>query len=314
VPALPEGFTLRPPRKDDVPAITALVRRCEEADEGEAERTEEDIEIAQRSLDLERDVRVVEDGSGRLVATYAIRPRLPVRIQAFVAVDPGARGLGIGTVLADAVDERARELVAAGPATAPVALSQHVGELNAGARSLLERHGYRWARRFWIMEIELDGDVPEPEWSEGIRLETMADGVPDRAVYEAMEDAFADHWGFTPHDYDEWRAWGVERDSFDPTLWFIAREGDEVAGAALCAVQEGVPWVHVLGVRRPWRRRGIGLALLRQSFREFRRRGYRRASLGVDSENPTGATRLYERAGMRVVRQSDAFEKELQPT
>jgi mycothiol synthase len=309
--SLPEGYRLRPPLEADVPAITTLIRRGEEADEGQAERTEEDVEIAQRSLDLDRDVRVVEGASGRLVATYAIRPRLPVRIQAFVVVDPDSRGLGIGTALAGAVDERARELVTQARPDAPVALAQHVGHLNAAARSLLERHGYRSVRSFWVMEIELDADVPEPEWDDAIRLETMADGAPDRAVYEAMEEAFSDHWGFAPHDYAEWRAWGVERESFDPTLWFLARDGDEVAGAALCAVQEDVPWVHVLGVRKPWRRRGIGLALLRQSFREFQSRGYARAALGVDSENPTGATRLYERAGMHVVRHSDAFQKEV---
>jgi ribosomal protein S18 acetylase RimI-like enzyme len=69
--------------------------------------------------------------------------------------------------------------------------------------------------------------------------------------------------------------------------------------------------VGVLGVRRPWRRRGLGLALLHASFREFRARGLPRALLGVDSENTTGATRLYERAGMRVERTSDSYEKVL---
>jgi ribosomal protein S18 acetylase RimI-like enzyme len=133
----------------------------------------------------------------------------------------------------------------------------------------------------------------------------------ERTVYEAMEEAFADHWGFVSFPYDEWRAWMLDREEADPTLWRLVWEGDEVAAAALNSVKEGEGWVNVLGVRRPWRRRGLGLALLHESFGEFRRRGLAKAMLGVDSENPTGATRLYERAGMRVERIADTFEKVL---
>src|SRR6266540_1357959 len=140
-----------------------------------------------------------------------------------------------------------------------------------------------------------------------------ASGGPgqEREIFDASEDAFQDHWGFVPHDYHEWRAWTVERPSFDPSLWLIARDGDEIAGISLCYVGEGEGWVGVLGVRRPWRKRGLGRALLLESLRELRRRGMPCGALGVDSENPTGATRLYERAGMNVVNQSDAYKKDI---
>jgi mycothiol synthase len=105
------------------------------------------------------------------------------------------------------------------------------------------------------------------------------------------------------------------RPPFDPSLWFLAVERDEVAGVCLCRPEEdGDPnlgWVSVLGVRPGWRRRGLGLALLQQSFAEFARRGRRGVGLGVDAENTTGAVRLYRRAGMRIVRRSDIYEKEL---
>jgi ribosomal protein S18 acetylase RimI-like enzyme len=101
--------------------------------------------------------------------------------------------------------------------------------------------------------------------------------------------------------------------SYDPTLWFVAYDGDEIAGYALCKPQEGgdpkLGWVDVLGVRRPWRRRGLALALLLHAFGEFRSRGHARVGLGVDTENTTGAVGLYEKAGMRPVRQFDAYEK-----
>ena len=64
-------------------------------------------------------------------------------------------------------------------------------------------------------------------------------------------------------------------------------------------------------MRRPWRRRGLGLALLLRSFGQFYERGQRRVALSVDSDNPSGATRLYERAGMRVEREEVLYEKEL---
>jgi ribosomal protein S18 acetylase RimI-like enzyme len=94
-------------------------------------------------------------------------------------------------------------------------------------------------------------------------------------------------------------------------------DGDEVAGISLCpphSIDDSeVGWVGTLGVRRPWRKRGLGLALLRHSFNEFYRRGKRKVGLGVDAENLTGALRLYENAGMHVEQAFDQYEKELRP-
>ena len=96
------------------------------------------------------------------------------------------------------------------------------------------------------------------------------------------------------------------------SLWFIARDGDEIAGVARCeANRDGGGWIGAIGVRKAWRRRGVGLALLRHAFREFHLRGDPHVGLGVDAENPTGATRLYERAGMRVMNELVLYEKEL---
>ena len=100
---------------------------------------------------------------------------------------------------------------------------------------------------------------------------------------------------------------------FDPSLWFLAEEAEEPAGAILCRQDLGVGWVDSLGVRPAWRRRGLGLALLRHAFGEFHRRGWPGAALGVDAANETGATRLYEGAGMRVARQYAIYQKELRP-
>ena len=101
-----------------------------------------------------------------------------------------------------------------------------------------------------------------------------------------------------------------QRADFDPSLWFLALDGDRIAGTALCFPRsEQLAWVRGLGVRRPWRGRGLGMALLQHAFAAFYARGMRIAGLGVDAQSPSGATRLYERAGMRVTEQYDTLEK-----
>lgn len=133
----------------------------------------------------------------------------------------------------------------------------------------------------------------------------------ERIAYEVHEETFEDSWEHTREPYEEWRHYLVDTESFDPSLWFLAWDGDEPAGVAICRVREVVGWVQILGVRRRWRRHGLGRALLLHAFDEFRRRGYERAGLGVDAESLTGANRLYESVGMRVARQLDFYEKQL---
>ena len=303
-------YRFRSPTLEDFEPIVELVRSVEVADYGEAEETAEDIGVAFKLMDPERDVWVIEDGEGKVVAVGAVRPRHPTRIRAFALVSPAHRGRGIGTELAQRLEVRARQMAEAAPEGETVSLNQDTAPSNQAAKELLERHGYELIRHFWKMGIDLADEPAEPVWPEGIRLETMAPGQ-EREIFDASEDAFQDHWGFVPHDYHEWRAWTVERPSFDPSLWLIARDGDEIAGISLCYVGEGEGWVGVLGVRRPWRKRGLGRALLLESLRELRRRGMPCGALGVDSENPTGATRLYERAGMHVENEDVMFEKDL---
>jgi ribosomal protein S18 acetylase RimI-like enzyme len=132
----------------------------------------------------------------------------------------------------------------------------------------------------------------------------------DEAVFEAHEEAFSDHWGHTRGTYEEWLHRFSERDL---SLWFIAWDGDQVAGYSLCRFRMGIGWVGTLGVRRPWRKRGLGEALLLHSFAEFHRRGMQTIGLGVDAANPTGATRLYQKAGMKVAAEYVIYEKELRP-
>jgi ribosomal protein S18 acetylase RimI-like enzyme len=161
------------------------------------------------------------------------------------------------------------------------------------------------------MVAPLDDPPAAAVWPEGVELRPLD---PDRdleRIYQADEEAFKDHWGSAPMSFETWRGLLVPPD-WDPSLWFIAWDDDEIAGISLCRPSaEGDPdlgWVELLAVRRPWRRRGLALALLLHSFAELRARGRLKVGLGVDAENLTGAVRLYERAGMAPTQQFDVYE------
>jgi mycothiol synthase len=208
-----------------------------------------------------------------------------------------------------------RELEArAAPDVDPGALAMtFVPEAEETLRGVVEAAGYELFRHSFRMARRLAG-VDPPVWPDGIRVTTY-EPEHEALVHAGHQEAFADHWEHKHEPLEEWRKWLVEKPSFDPSLWFLAWDRDEVAGLSLCRVHAsgdaGHGFVSVLAVRRPWRRRGLATALLLHSFEEMERRGMHKASLGVDGENTTGAVRLYELAGMTIERRYDAYRKEL---
>lgn len=177
-------------------------------------------------------------------------------------------------------------------------------------RREFEARGYKTIRHSFRMSIALDGDVAVPEPPEGIELRTVRDGE-QRTVHAGHVEAFLDSWEPFDEGYDAW-AHDMLGEGCDLSLWFLAWDGDELAGYVLCRVSdtaEDTGWIGLLGVRRPYRRRGLGETLLKHAFREFRARGLAKAALGVDAGSPTGATRLYERVGMSVYRETVIYER-----
>jgi GNAT superfamily N-acetyltransferase len=163
------------------------------------------------------------------------------------------------------------------------------------------------------MEIDLAGSVPDPAWPAGIEMRTFRAG-DERAFYETHQETFADSWEPIEETYEEWSHWHLQPPAFVPDLWFLAEADSEPAGVAICHPHSGNPavgWVRILGVRRAWRRRGLGSALLLHALGEFRSRGLSKAGLGVDAESLTGAHRVYERAGMHVAGRFEIYEKAL---
>ncbi len=313
---LPDGFIVRAPTPDDAEAVTDLLRACAIAEFGIAYNTVEGTrsDWGWPGFSLANDAWVVISPEGHMVGYAAVRVWGQVQMYADIAIHPEQRGRSIDSHLLERAEARARERVSEAPDGARVTLRKFVSSVNPAGQHLLEQADYAPVQYDWIMEIDLTEAPPAPQWPAGITVRTFVPGQDDRAVHDAQEEAFQDHRGHIAITFEQWYQRMQARENFDPSLWFLAMDGAEIAGESLCyfyADHGGE--VDELAVRRPWRRRGLGMALLLHSFGEFYRRGIHKIALGVDAQSLTGATRLYERAGMRVVRQYTRYEKELRP-
>ena len=309
----PEGFLVRPPEMDDLEAVHKLMEACDIADYGVPDITLEEMrtEWQAPTFDMEHDAWMVIAPGGRVVGYADMGQREHTRVFTFVRVLPDYVDRGISEPLFSLAEQWARQQIPQAKPEARVTLNTFISSRNQNVQHLLEQLGMTEIRRHWRMEIELDEAPPEPRWPERVFVRTFVPGRDERAVFDTDDEAFRDHWGHLPGNFEEWKHWTVEREKFDPSLWFLAFDGSEMAGISLCTYQLDNGWVDTLAVRRPWRRMGLGMALLLHSFGEFYRRGTHKIGLGVDSQNLTGATRLYKRAGMHVAREYVAYEKEL---
>lgn len=323
---LPEGFTARGANLDDVEPALVLYNRCSQSIIGRDEITDPQAisrEWQSPDFDPAEDIRVVFAPDGRMIGYIEVwtTGKPPVHPWIWGRVDPDFEYMGIGTWMLYWAELRALQALPHMPDDLRFAPRVGTFRESEETKKLFEDFGYRHIRSSYQMLINMDAPVPEPEFPESITLCTFNPETDAEAVYRADTDAFRDHFGFVEMPFEDgferFKHFMIESEEFDPTLWYLAMDGDEVAGFSLCRPRSyddpDLGWVSELGVRRPWRKRGIGLALLRHSFNEFYRRGRRKVGLGVDAQNLTGALRLYESAGMHVHQAYDQYEKELRP-
>jgi len=294
--------TIRPAREEDVEAAAEMLNEHSRGLYGTDDLTAADLLQYWTSPDVElgKDILLAEGQNGDFVGyadlgVHGNMVWLDVR-----GTDPEAL-----PALLEAIEHRAATK------EPDKKLWGYSSAEDASLNDLFEGTGYRRARHSFRMQIDLDGDQPAVEWPDGISVRTVREGE-ERRVYDAQMASFADTWMFAPDPYESWLHWMVETPSFDRSLWFIAEDGGEIAGVSLSRTPENEPglgWVNILGVLPEFRHQGLGQALLRHTFAEFANRGFAAVGLGVDAENPTGAVRLYERAGMHVERTNLIFEK-----
>jgi mycothiol synthase len=296
--------TLRPPRDDEFDAMLELMNAHQLAAFGEADYTADDLRtwLTTPYVEIDRDIRVLER-DGRLIGYADADPTReePALWWCDVKLDPEVDAAEVVAELVAWLEERAVE----------GRLRVWTSEGDTRIVSAFNALGFEPVRHSYRMEIDLAGDPREPVFPADVSVRT-ATAEDHRAVYDAVVEVWQDTNDPIDETFEEWAHWHVERDSYDPALWFLALAGDELAGFSICRTDPVDPqagYVNLLGVRRAWRRQGLGEALLLRSFAAFRQRGLTRGTLGVDASSVTGATRLYERAGMRVYRDTVFLER-----
>lgn len=309
-----DQYTLRHPTQEDLIGVAELISACDVFERAESDYSVEELQMDWRrpEFHLNKDAWIVLAPDGNVVGYEEVFNRKKhYRLSGDGYVHPEHRGQGIGTRLLQVMEVRARQHIPLAPPGEQVTLRNGVSAIDQAGRDLHEHEGYTPVRYFWRMEINMLEIPPEPRWPEGILVRNVIPVKDEKPLYEAFKEAFQDHWGDAPWNFDTWRERRFHREGFDPSLWFLAMADEQIVGGVIGRYRQENGWVVQLAVRPAWRQRGLGLALLQRVLREFYRRGTRQVGLGVDAHNPTGATRLYESVGMQVESEYIVYEKEL---
>ena len=324
-PTLNEGFIFRPAFDTDIPAISDLLNLYWEPLVGLRKFTPEDLttQFHLPGFSLADSVRLILSPSGLLVGVIQVfdMDNPPIHPNVGGCVHPSFEHQGLGSTLIEWGEWRARQAITRVPDGLRVSMVMNSEPTHQPTLHLFEKMGMLSERYFFLMVKDLSEPYPQPVWPDGLLLRTYVENPDLRSYYRATIEAFLDHWGFIEGNEDEriarWR-YRLEHDKdIDPSLWFMVMDGGQIAAISRCSPNTGsdtsMGFVDTLGVRRPWRRQGLALNLLYHVFAEFARRGKQRVALGVDANSLTGATRLYEKAGMVVASRMAQFNKILRP-
>jgi ribosomal protein S18 acetylase RimI-like enzyme len=295
-------FTIRAAELRDLQAVTELFNEHSRRLHGVDDATPDEILLYWESpdVDLARDVLIAEGSDGSIVGYGDL------------GESGGTVWLDVRTLEADPQPALVEALERVAHEKKPGSrLLGYVSEGDTDLRRTYEEAGFEVVRHSYRMEIDLRDLPADPGPPDGVVIRPMREGE-EAQFYEVHEQSFEDAWLHAREPFEQWQHWFLKDPAFDASLWFAAVSDGEIVGVAICAVRQGDPglgWVRILGVLRSHRRRGIGEALLRRAFAEFKSRGHERVGLGVDAQSPTGAVALYERAGMSVARTSVQLEK-----
>lgn len=323
---LPAGYTARSATIEDYQLVFDLLNAHSQHMNGRDDLLDSELlrlDWLNEGFQPETDIHLVFAANGQLVAFVEcwLNQDPPVHPWIFGCVHPAHWGRGLGSHVVTWAEEHAR-----------LALEKCAPELRVAPRSGAEAHnqhgtalfealGWKHIRSYYRMVTDLESTPEVPQLPAGITIRPFDPETELEAVYLTFVDTFKDHFGFIVQPFEkgfaDFKHNLVEEPGYDPRFWFVAMDGDRMAGICVCRPEDPEDaesgWVNELGVRREWRKQGLGYALLKHAFAAFHAHGKKRAGLGVDASSLTGALQLYERAGMRVLRQFDQFEKEFRP-
>ena len=305
---------IRHATRGDLPEVVDLLIACDVAEVGEADTTEEDVssDWGQEGFDLATDAWIAEDAHGEVMGyAYAGDQMHNGEIEGDLWAHPLSGDAGLRGRLLGLVERRAREIAAAAAYGDAAALEIFTLAANRAKRDLLACHGFTPRRTVYRMRIDLPEEPAQKHLPAGIELRPFGEDVDGRVMRATMNEAFEDHFRQSNEPFEAWKTRLLDHPDFDPALWWLAWDGDEAAGALIAYDFGDLGWVKGVGVRRPWRRRGLGAAMLTCAFAALARRGQRRVELGVDAAGETRPLHLYESVGMRMAHAYELFEKRL---
>jgi mycothiol synthase len=319
---LPPGLVLRhlrPP--DDYPPMNAIANAIRRAEGTPFSTTDAQFQHFYETVadcDPTTDVAIAEiDGQmvgyGRAASHEELNGTQIYQVIPFV--DPAVAGHDVFAAMLQAIEARARAIATARPPGVRF-FETFGGDLAPERDALLEVAGYVPVRYYFAMVRPSVEDLPDASLPEGLAIREVE---PEhmRAIWAADQEAFRDHWGFTPGTDADYERFLTDPVQTDTTLWRVAWDRDEVAGQVRSFInaEENARmgrlrgYTEYISVRRPWRRRGLARALIAASFPLLRARGMNEAALAVDTENPSGALRVYEGCGFQPVTRSADYRK-----
>jgi mycothiol synthase len=290
---------------EDYPGMVEVIRRCMEADQVKRAITEEDLDTFFKHLnncDPYQDMLLVEK-DGELVAYLRLdwqELSQGERIYKHIMnIAPEVREVGLGNALLNYAESHLERIASDHPEDSPKFFEMGINENEVDKKDILEIAGYKPDRYFFSMVRDLTQPLPKAPMPEGLQIKPVS---PDnyRMVWDALGEAFRDHWGHRERTEEEYQGW-MESRLFQPELWKVAWDKDQVVGTVLGFIDEVENetfkrkrgYTEDICVRRPWRRRGVARSLLVESMAELQKLGMRESALGVDTQNPNGALRLY---------------------
>lgn len=320
---VPAGFASRPASLGDLAAVAQLFEEVAHARGGRVRVRADDLRVRWLALDeLDETILVERIDEDPRLAAYAEFQVDDDPFTGEVVAHTEARvhsawtGHGLATFLLGYAEERARAAAeAAGRTTVQLYLTVVDGDDRT--RSFLLARDFTPVRHLLDLRLDLHADPPSPAWPTGVSHRGFEPGRDEEAVWRLHRLAFEDVPTHLPIPFEDWLDERIRHDPlFDPALVVLAEHDDELVGVAVCRTGAlGSPedgWVRDLAVHPSWRRRGIGMALLRTAFAAFRARGLTGAALEVDDVTLEGAVALYRRAGMRITHQTDLLRRTLE--
>jgi len=284
-----------------------------------AEEIEKNYEFLQRS-DTDKDLVFIElDGTpvgyGRCMWDKEITGKYLYSF--FIHLKEESRGKGIGTAVAGHFIRRLTEISAKHPAEAQKYLQSWASSTQTWYSGLMEKLGFEPARYGISMVRPASELMTVSSLPEGLEVREVQ---PEdyRKVWEADKEAFRDHWGYVEPTEKDYQAY-LEFQYFEPELWKVAWEGDEVVGMVRNFINPKENetrnckrgYTEFISVRRPWRRQGVARSLLTQSVQMFIEMGMAETALGVDTQNPNNAMHLYKSVGYKETKRFTTFRKPL---